>query len=172
MTRKYHFWKLAYLAISVGVFTIDQVTKAWAAHGLRSGGDITAIDGFLNFAYTHNTGVAFSMFDNGGEVGRWGLSAIAVFAAIFVLYFFWRTPLTDSRVLGGLAFLLAGIVGNVTGRLQHGFVVDFIDVQFGRWHYPTFNVADIAIWIGAGLLILDMALTRKKVVPNLVEAKE
>jgi signal peptidase II len=155
------FWKLAYLAITGVVFAIDQITKVWALRGLRSEGDIGVIDRFLNFAYTHNTGVAFSLFDDGGEMGRWALSTVAVAAAVFVLYFFWRTPVTDKRVLGGLAFLLAGIVGNVTGRLQYGFVVDFIDVQLGSWHYPTFNVADIAIWIGAGLLILDMVLTRK-----------
>ena len=59
--------------------------------------------------------------------------------------------------------LLAGIAGNVTDRMRLGFVVDFIDVQFGSWHYPTFNVADSAICIGAGLLILDMILTKKAV---------
>jgi signal peptidase II len=57
--------------------------------------------------------------------------------------------------------LLAGIAGNVTDRLRLGFVVDFIDVQFGSWHYPTFNVADAAICVGAGLLILDMFLSKK-----------
>jgi len=79
-----------------------------------------------------------------------------------VLYFFWRTPRTDDRILGALALLLAGIAGNVTDRLRLGFVVDFIDVQFGSWHYPTFNVADMAIVVGAGLMILDMILSKRK----------
>jgi len=65
-------------------------------------------------------------------------------------------------MMGSLALLLAGIVGNVTDRLRLGFVVDFIDVQFGNWHYPTFNVADAAICVGAGLLILDMFLTKRE----------
>jgi signal peptidase II len=60
-----------------------------------------------------------------------------------------------------LALLLAGIIGNVTDRARLGYVVDFIDVQFGSWHYPTFNVADIAICTGAGLLILDMFLSKR-----------
>lgn len=162
MTKKDLFWKLAYLAITGGVFLIDQATKAWATRRLRLGGDMPVIDGFLNFAYAHNTGVAFSMLDEGGDTGRWGLSAVAFVAATLVLYFFWRTPRTDDRMLGALALLLAGIVGNVTDRMRLGFVVDFIDVQFGSWHYPTFNVADMAICMGAGLLILDMILTRKK----------
>jgi signal peptidase II len=144
---------------------IDQTTKAWAARRLRFSGDMPVINGFLNFAYAHNPGVAFSMLDEGGDTGRWGLSAVALFAAALVLYFFWRTPRSDDRILGALALLLAGIVGNVTDRLRLGYVIDFIDVQFGSWHYPTFNVADMAICIGAGLLILDMILTRKKKEP-------
>lgn len=154
-------WKFGYLAIAAGVFMIDQVTKAWAVRTLRFGGDQSVISGFLNFAYAENPGVAFSMLDDHGDAGRWGLSAVALIAATLVLYFFWRTPRTDDRVLGALAMLLAGIIGNVTDRLRLGFVVDFIDVQFGSWHYPTFNVADIAVCVGAGLLIIDMFLMRK-----------
>lgn len=141
---------------------IDQTTKAWAARVLRFDGDRSLIPGFLNLAYAQNTGVAFSMLDDHGDSGRWGLSVIAIVAATLVMYFFWRTPRTDDRVLGSLALLLAGIVGNVVDRLRLGFVIDFIDVQFGNWHYPTFNVADAAICIGAGLLLIDMFLSKKK----------
>jgi signal peptidase II len=162
VTKKDFLWKLAYLAITGGVFLIDQTTKAWATRSLRFNGDMTVISGFLNFAYAHNTGVAFSMLEENGDSGRWGLSAVAIVAAALVLFFFWRTPRTDDRILGALALLLAGIAGNVTDRIRLGFVVDFIDVQFGSWHYPTFNVADTAICIGAGLLIIDMILNRKK----------
>lgn len=156
------FLKLSYLAITAAVFVIDMATKIWAADRLQANGDISIIDGFLNLSYTHNTGVAFSMLDNGGEIGRWGLSAIAVIGAVLVSYFFWRTPAAAGRVLGGLAFLLAGILGNVAGRLEFGYVVDFISVRFGNWHYPVFNVADISIWIGAGLLILEMFGAKNK----------
>ena len=155
-------WKLAYLTIAGGVFLIDQVTKAWGARELRLGGDRSVIAGFLNFAYAQNTGVAFSMLDDHGEMGRWGLSAVAFVAATLVLYFFWRTPRTDDRMLGALALLLAGIAGNVTDRLRLGYVIDFIDVQFGSWHYPTFNIADAAICIGAGLMIIDLFYSKQK----------
>jgi signal peptidase II len=104
------------------------------------------------------------MAENQGVAGRWGLSAVALIAGTLVLYFFWRTPRTDDRMLGALALLLAGIAGNVTDRLRLGFVIDFIDVQFGNWHYPTFNIADSAICIGAGLLIIDMFLAKRKAV--------
>ena len=113
------------------------------------------------------------MLDDHGDAGRWGLSVVAFIAATLVLYFFWRTPRSDDRILGALALLLAGIVGNVVDRARLGFVVDFIDVQFGSWHYPTFNVADMAIVTGAGLLILDMFLNRNKEdAPPKAEQKE
>ena len=162
MTRSDFLWKFAYLAVAGGVFLIDQSSKAWAVKRLRLGDQITLIPGFLNFAYAENTGVAFSMLDDHGSTGRWGLSVIAGIAATLVIYFFWRTPRADDRILGALALLLAGIIGNVTDRIRLGFVVDFIDVQFGSWHYPTFNVADMSIVIGAGLLIIDMFLSKRK----------
>jgi len=162
VTKKDLLWKLAYLAIAGGVFLIDQTTKAWAARSLRFEGEKSLISGFLNLIYAQNTGVAFSMLDEQGDAGRWGLSILAFAAGILVLYFFWRTPRTDDRMLGALALLLAGIAGNLTDRMRLGFVIDFIDVQFGNWHYPTFNVADSSICIGAGLLIIDMFLTKRK----------
>jgi signal peptidase II len=162
VNKKDIIWKLAYLAVAAGVFLIDQSTKAWAVSRLRFGDDISVISGFLNFAYAHNTGVAFSMLDDHGNTGRWGLSIVALVAAALVVYFFWRTPRSDDRILGSLALLLAGIAGNVTDRVRLGYVIDFVDVQFGSWHYPTFNVADMAICIGAGLLILDMFLSKRK----------
>ncbi len=162
MNKRDIIWKLAYLVIAGRVFMVDQATKAWAIRRLRFGDEINVIPGFLNFAYAQNTGVAFSMFDDHGSTGRWGLSIVALIAGALVLYFFWRTPRSDDRILGSLALLLAGIAGNVTDRLRLGFVVDFIDVQFGSWHYPTFNVADMAIVIGAGIMIIDMFLSKKQ----------
>lgn len=161
MTKKDFFWKLGYLAIAGGILMIDQTTKAWATRSLRFNGDRSVISGLLNFTYAQNPGVAFSMLDDHGDAGRWGLSAVAFVAATLVFYFFWRTPRTDDRILGSLALLLAGIAGNVTDRIRLGFVVDFIDVQFGSWHYPTFNVADAAICVGAGLLMLDLVLSKR-----------
>lgn len=155
-------WKIGYFIAAIGIYLVDQASKAWAIGKLRFGADISVIPGFLNFAYAENTGVAFSQLQNGGDAGRWGLAALAGIAAFAVLYFFWKTPRGNDRLLGALALLFSGIIGNLTDRIGLGFVVDFIDVQFGDWHYPTFNVADAAICIGAGLLIIDMFFSRKK----------
>ena len=162
MDRRTIFWKLAYLAITVGAFLIDQTTKSWASQSLRFFGDKTVISGFLSFVYAKNPGVAFSMFDQQGDTGRWGLSIVAFVAGVLVLFFFWRTPRSDDRILGALALLLAGISGNLCDRIRLGFVIDWIDVQFGSWHYPIFNVADICVCLGAGLLLLDIMLSKKK----------
>ncbi len=172
VNKKDFFWKIGYLIAAGAVFIIDQVTKAWAVRSLRFGDDKEIIPNFLNFAYAQNTGVAFSFLDNHGDAGRYGLSVVATLAAVLVLYYFWRVPSTQDRLLGALALLLAGIVGNVTDRARLGFVIDFIDVQIGGWHYPTFNVADAAICIGAGLLILDMFFSKKTADENQKAKKE
>lgn len=156
-----NLWKVGYLLMSAGIFFVDQMTKAWAIRKLRFGGDVVPIPGFLNFSYAENTGVAFSQLNNGGDAGRWGLSAVAIVAGVLVLFYFWRIPCANDRLLGALALLLAGIVGNVTDRMRLGFVIDFIDVQFSNWHYPTFNVADAAICTGAVLLMIDLFFNKK-----------
>ncbi|MCY7347817.1 MAG: signal peptidase II [Pyrinomonadaceae bacterium] len=166
INKKDFYWKIAYLLMAGAVFLIDQTTKAWAIRKLRFEGDVSIIPNFVNFAYAQNTGVAFSFLDDHGDTGRYGLSVIAGVAAVLVLYYFWRVPTTQDRLLGALGLLLAGILGNVTDRIRLGFVIDFIDVQFGNWHYPTFNVADAAICLGAGLLILDMFLSKKDEKPD------
>ena len=162
MTKKDLLWKLAYLAIAGGVFMIDQTTKAWVTSNLRFGDDVSVISGFLNFMHARNPVVAFSMLDNMGDAGRWGLSFVAILAMTVVLYFIWGTRRTEALTLTALSLLLAGIMGNVTDRIRLGFVVDFIDVQFGAWHYDVFNVADAAICVGAVLLIVDISIKSRK----------
>jgi signal peptidase II len=161
MEKKNILWKFGYLAAAATVVLLDQASKAWAVKTLKFGGAQEVISGFLNFAYATNTGVAFSMFAGNGDTGKWALSLLAFVASALVLFFFWRTPRSDDRILGALALLLAGIIGNFLDRVRLGYVVDFIDVQFGSWHYPTFNVADMAICAGAGLLIIDMFLRKE-----------
>ena len=162
MKKQEIIWKLAYLAAAFGVYLLDQASKAWVKKMLHFGGEYPVIPKFLNFIYAENTGVAFSLLDDHGDAGRWGLSTLAALAACAVMYYFWRTPKSEDRILGSCALLLAGIVGNLTDRLRLGYVIDFIDVQMGNWHYPTFNAADTAICLGAGLLIFDLFFGRGK----------
>ncbi len=83
-------------------------------------------------------------------------------AAVAVLLYFLRTPRNDDRVLGACALLLAGILGNLTDRARLGYVIDFIVLHAGSWHWPTFNVADASISIGALLLAYDLIFEKKE----------
>jgi len=155
-------WRAAYLLASVGIYLVDQSSKAWAVKALRAGREHTVIQGFLDFIYTENPGIAFGQMQEGGNLGRWFFVALAIAAGIAVLVYFVRTPRNDDRVLGACVLLLAGIAGNLTDRARLGYVIDFIVVHAGSWHWPTFNVADASITIGALLLAYDVVFHREK----------
>ena len=155
-------WRLGYLLASFGLYMVDQSSKAWAVRTLRFGDDRTIIGGFLDFIYTENPGIAFGRLQESGSFGRWFFVVLAIAAALAVFYYFLRTPRNDDRVLGACALLLAGIAGNLTDRARLGYVVDFIVVHAGSWHWPTFNVADASITVGALLLAYDLIFEGRK----------
>jgi len=155
-------WRAGYLLASFGIYLVDQTSKAWAVRALRFGQERTIIRGFFDFIYTENRGIAFGQLQEGGSFGRWFFVVLAVAAALAVLTYFLRTPRNDDRVLGACALLLAGIAGNLTDRARLGYVIDFIVLHAGSWHWPTFNVADASITIGALLLALDLIFAGKK----------
>jgi len=155
-------WRAGYLLAAFGIYLADQTSKAWAVRSLRFGQDRHVIRGFLAFIYTENPGIAFGQLQEGGAFGRWFFVVLAAAAAVAVLYYFMRTPRNDDRVLGACALLLAGILGNLTDRARLGYVVDFIVLHAGNYHWPTFNVADASITIGAMLLAYDMIFDSRK----------
>lgn len=155
-------WRAGYLLASVGLYMIDQSTKAWAVRALRFGNDRTIIDGFLDLVYAENRGIAFGQLQEGGNFGRWFFVVLAIVAALAVFVYFLRTPRNDDRVLGACALLLAGIAGNLTDRARLGYVIDFINMHAGSYHWPTFNVADASISIGALLLAYDLVFSGRQ----------
>jgi signal peptidase II len=156
MKRERLGWRAAYLLSAFGVYMMDQVTKAWAVRALRFGQRKTIIGGLLDLEYAENPGIAFGQLQEGGAFGRWFFVVLAAAATIAVLYYFFRTTRNDDRVLGACALLLAGIVGNLTDRARLGYVIDFISLHAGSYHWPTFNVADASICAGALLLAADL----------------
>ena len=154
-------WRVGYLVAAFGVYLADQASKAWAVRALRLGDSWTIVNGVFDLAYAENRGVAFGQLQEGGSFGRWFFVMLAVAAAVAVLYYFFRTPRSDDRVLGACALLLAGITGNLTDRARLGFVIDFIDVHWKTYHWPTFNIADASICAGAILLAYDLFFERK-----------
>lgn len=155
-------WRAAYLVAAAALYLADQATKAWAVRRLRTGDEVTLVEGFFKLAYAENTGIAFGQLRDGGSFGRWMLSGLAASAGVGVLLYFFRTSRSDDRVLAACALLLAGIAGNLTDRLRLGHVIDFIVLHAGQYHWPTFNVADAAICAGALLLAIDLFREGKK----------
>jgi signal peptidase II len=155
-------WRAGYLLASFGIYMVDQASKAWAVRALRFGDERTIIPRFLDFVYTENRGIAFGQLQESGSFGRWFFVVLAIAAALAVFYYFVSTPRDDDRVLGACALLLAGIAGNLTDRTRLGYVIDFIVLHAGSWHWPTFNVADASITIGALLLAYDLVFTGRK----------
>lgn len=154
-------WRAGYLLAALAVYFADQSSKAWAVRTLRFGDERVLIPKVLKLFYTENPGIAFGQLQEGGSFGRWFFVVLAVAAALAVFYYFLRTPRTDDRVLGACALLLAGILGNLTDRIRLGYVVDFIVLHAGDYHWPTFNVADASICIGALLLAYDLIFSRR-----------
>jgi len=155
-------WRAGYLLAAFGVYLADQASKAWAVKTLRFGEDRVLIRGFLQFAYTENPGIAFGQLQDGGSFARWFFVALAAAATVAVFYYFMKTPRNDDRVLGACALLLAGILGNLTDRVRMGHVVDFIVMHAGDYYWPTFNIADASICMGAVFLILDLFFGKGK----------
>jgi len=149
-------WRAAYLLGAAGVYLADQATKAWATHRLRFGEEVRVVQDFLHFDYATNDGIAFGQLQDGGQFSRWMLVGLGAAALVAVLVYFLRTARSDDRLLGACALLLAGIAGNLTDRVRLGHVIDFVEVHLGSYQWPTFNVADAAICVGAALLALDI----------------
>ena len=147
------------LTLGLVVLVLDQATKFWIAahvpfdpmHSHGIGGDIEIIRGFFYLIHVGNTGAAWSMF-----AGRSMMLAVLA-AGTLVAIFFWRHSLGLKQPLAQLCFGLlgGGIVGNLIDRLLHGHVIDFVDLHFGSYIYPTFNVADSGICVGVILYVLQ-----------------
>lgn len=155
-------WRAGYLLAAFGIYLADQASKAWAMRSLRFGESKTLINGFLDLVYTENPGIAFGQLQQGGSFARWFFVVLAVAAAVAVLYYFLRTHRTDDRILGACALLLAGITGNLTDRARLGYVIDFISAHAGSYYWPTFNIADASICVGALLLAYDLVFQSRR----------
>ena len=138
------------------ILIADQLTKTLIL-GAYQLGDATPITSFFNIVRAHNTGAAFSFLSDAGGWQRWLFTGFGVAAALFILWQLRQHP--EQKLFAfSLSMVLGGAVGNVVDRLQHGYVVDFLDFYWGRSHFPAFNVADAAITVGAACLILDELL--------------
>jgi signal peptidase II len=145
-------WRYLWIAVAIVVF--DQLTKFIAADYLMQHGEIY-LTPFLNLVLVHNTGAAFGFLSSAGGWQNIFFITVAVAASAFILWMSWRLSAKDKLLATGLMLVLGGALGNLTDRLIHSYVIDFIDFYYGTWHWPAFNVADSAITLGAVILLLD-----------------
>ena len=139
------------LLLALGLFAADQLSKAWIAARIPYGtGGLTVIPGFFDLIHVGNTGAAWSMFT--GRSGLLAVLALLTLAAIF----WWRRALGLRAPVVQVSFglLCGGIAGNLLDRLLRGHVIDFLDFHFGRYSYPTFNLADSGICVGVFIYLV------------------
>jgi signal peptidase II len=143
-----------WLVLSVLVIAADQATKALAQMHLEYRVPVELAP-FLNLALTYNPGAAFSILGDAGGWQRWFLIGIGAVVSAGLIVWLLRLPAAEGRWLRlALALVVGGALGNVWDRVQLGMVVDFIDLHWGGWHWPAFNVADSALTVGAVVLVV------------------
>jgi signal peptidase II len=141
------------LLLVVGL-ALDQATKVLVMNNLPLGGQVPLIPGVLNLVHIHNKGAAFGLLSGWSAEFAWLFFVIITALVLVVLgYLLWRLPDGQWPAALGYSLILTGALGNLIDRIRLGEVVDFIDVYWGRYHWPAFNVADSLVCVGAAVLV-------------------
>jgi signal peptidase II len=151
---------LQWLWITAIFLIIDQISKQWVAGSMDLYQSINILP-FFNITYAQNHGAAFSFLADQGGWQRWFFTSIAAIASIVFLVWLKRTPKEQYILAASLACMLSGALGNLIDRLLFGYVIDFLDFYVKGYHWPTFNVADSIIFVGAALMIIDSFMQDK-----------
>jgi len=154
MPNQNGIYSLRWFAIAATIVLLDQLTKLWIMNGFALG-DSRYISGFFNLVRAHNEGAAFSFLSEAGGWQRWFFTFLST--AISLVIIVWLVRLPRQKVLEAIALslILGGALGNLYDRATLGYVVDFLDFHWAGWHFAAFNVADMAISVGAGLIIVE-----------------
>lgn len=153
--------QLVWLWLTIVVIVLDQASKYWFEHNLSLYQQIVVIPDLFSWTLAYNKGAAFSFLADQDGWQRWFFALVAGVTSVVI--FVWMKRLKpQERWLGiALALLLGGALGNLYDRVVLGHVVDFILVHWqNRWYFPAFNIADSAITVGAGMLIVDMLFNK------------
>ena len=151
MKKSANYIFLRSLAVATVLLLLDQLTKWSALSNLKIGIPEEVLP-FMNWLLLLNPGAAFSFLAQGSGWQRWFFTILGLAASIYIIWLLYKSQ-TEKLLSFALGFILGGALGNVLDRVMYGAVVDFIDVYYGNWHWPAFNLADSAICIGAALII-------------------
>jgi len=150
-TRRFITW----MSVALLVVAADQATKWAIVEWVQLYGKVP-LNSIMNLTHQQNTGAAFSFLAGAGGWQRWFFVILATVVSGVIVGWLWQSRKQGPVVLmAGLGLVLGGAVGNLIDRARLGYVTDFIQVWFGNWAFPSFNVADAAISVGAALLIID-----------------
>ena len=141
------------LAIATLVLLLDQLSK-WSALSNLKLGITEEVLPFMNWLLLLNPGAAFSFLAQSSGWQRWFFTILGLAASLYILWLL-RKNQSDKILSWALSLILGGALGNVLDRIMYGAVVDFIDLHYGNWHWPAFNIADSAISIGAALIVFS-----------------
>lgn len=141
------------LALAAAVIVLDQASKWWILTGVMAPPRIIEVTPFFNLVLVWNRGVSFGILNQGSAWVPWLLSALV--AAICVGLFIWLRRAEGRWLAAALGLILGGAIGNLVDRLRFGAVLDFLDVHAAGYHWPAFNMADSAITVGVGILLVD-----------------
>lgn len=154
--------------VILGVIVLDQVTKALVWNSLPLYASMPVVPGFIDLVHVHNRGVAFGLLNDVAHPQRGVLTTgLAAVALAGIAYYARHVQAHERLAKIGLSLILGGAVGNLADRIRQGFVVDFVDVYWGDWHFWAFNVADAAITTGATLIFLELLFASRRA-PNSV----
>lgn len=152
---------LRWYALALVVVVLDQFTKGLASAELVYGRPVEVFSWF-DLTLQHNTGAAFSFLSRAGGWQRYFFTGIAVVISAGLMIWLYTMARTQRLLALSLALILGGALGNLWDRLVHGHVVDFISVHYAGYYFPAFNLADSAITVGAGLMLLDSFLVARR----------
>lgn len=143
-----------HLVLIAALIAADQITKGVVAKSVPFYGSVSVIPGFFSISHIHNTGAIFGMFNgSGSKLIAILLTAATLTAMGLVIAYFLKTPASQKAMRFALSMILAGALGNFIDRLFRGYVIDFLEVHVKKFYWPTFNIADSCISIGAVLLV-------------------
>lgn len=149
---------IVFVILSSDLYTKDLIQNNFLLYQ-----PVPVFEGFMNITYVENPGAAFGiMADMDPTVRSIFFGVVSVLAVTIVLYIYFKHPENSNLIRNASALILGGAIGNMTDRIRYGKVVDFIDIYWGQYHWPAFNIADMAISIGVGLFLLDMFIDKKK----------